>query len=236
MVLDPIFILYWEMGLDGAALGLVLFRFSLMGLALFFAAYQHDLIARPDWAGVSETWRTYMAVALPGIATQMATPAGNYFLTIVMAPFGDDAVAAWAVVGRLTVLAFGGVFALSGATGGSFGQKRQMQRRLHIGQPSLDLCMFFGGQFSHFRIVKHGFGRFKIVQGLRIGTDFFNDWPQLGILAAQLRNVAIALCHLRFDELEPSRNFIQFVQGHHGAGVPISWGLVKRPRFAMVME
>ena len=122
MVLDPIFILYWDMGLDGAALGLVLFRFCLMGLALFFAAYQHDLIARPNWQGVRETLRPYMIVALPAIATQMATPAGNYFLTIVIAPFGDDAVAAWAVVGRLTVLCFGGIFALSGAIGGIFGQ------------------------------------------------------------------------------------------------------------------
>lgn len=122
MVLDPIFIIWWDMGLDGAALGLVLFRFCLMGLALFFAAYQHDLIARPDLEGLLQTWRPYLAVALPGIATQMATPAGNYFLTIVMAPFGDDAVAAWAVVGRLTVLAFGGIFALSGAIGGIFGQ------------------------------------------------------------------------------------------------------------------
>ncbi|MEM6373896.1 MAG: MATE family efflux transporter, partial [Pseudomonadota bacterium] len=122
MVLDPIFIIYWEMGLDGAALGLVLFRFCLMGLALFFAAYQHDLIARPDWRGVVDTLRPYLAIALPAIATQMATPAGNYFLTIVMAPFGDDAMAAWAVVGRLTVLAFGGIFALSGAIGGIFGQ------------------------------------------------------------------------------------------------------------------
>lgn len=122
MVLDPIFIIWSGMGLDGAALGLVLFRFCLMGLALFFAAYQHDLIARPDLSAVRETLHPYMAVALPAIATQMATPAGNYFLTIVMAPFGDDAVAAWAVVGRLTVLAFGGIFALSGAIGGIFGQ------------------------------------------------------------------------------------------------------------------
>lgn len=122
MVLDPIFILYWGMGLDGAALGLVLFRFCLMGLALFFAAYQHDLIARPHRASVRATLRPYMLVAVPAIATQMATPAGNYFLTIVIAPFGDDAVAAWAVVGRLTVLSFGGIFALSGAIGGIFGQ------------------------------------------------------------------------------------------------------------------
>ncbi len=122
MVIDPIFILWWGMGLDGAALGLVLFRFTLMGLALYFAALQHDLIARPDWAGAMDTFRPFMVVALPAIATQMATPAGNYFLTIVMARFGDDAVAAWAVVGRLTVLAFGGIFALSAAIGGIFGQ------------------------------------------------------------------------------------------------------------------
>ena len=122
MVLDPIFIIWWGMGLDGAALGLALFRFALMGLALFFASAQLDLIARPDWPSVRATWTPYMAVALPAIATQMATPAGNYLLTIVMAPFGDDAVAAWAVVSRLTVLAFGGIFALSGAIGGIFGQ------------------------------------------------------------------------------------------------------------------
>ncbi|WP_415921251.1 MATE family efflux transporter [Tateyamaria sp. SN6-1] len=122
MIIDPIFIIWWDMGLDGAALGLVLFRFALMGLALFFASAQHDLIARPDWAGLRATWPLFMAVALPAIATQMATPAGNYLLTIVMAPFGDDAVAAWAVVSRLTVLAFGGIFALSGAIGGIFGQ------------------------------------------------------------------------------------------------------------------
>ena len=122
MLLDPILIVWLEMGLDGAALGVNLFRLLLMGLAFYFAIYQHDLIARVSFA---ETWvalRPFMAVALPVIATQLATPAGNYLLTIVMAQFGDTAVAAWAVVGRLTVLVFGGVFALSGAIGGIFGQ------------------------------------------------------------------------------------------------------------------
>ncbi len=122
MIVDPILILYLGLGLDGAAFGLILFRFCLMGLAVFFAVYQHDLVARPNWASVKSTWPIYAAVALPAIATQLATPAGNYILTMVIAPFGDDAVAAWAVVGRLTVLAFGGIFALSGAIGGIFGQ------------------------------------------------------------------------------------------------------------------
>ncbi|WP_262386498.1 Multidrug export protein MepA [Roseobacter fucihabitans] len=122
MVIDPILILGLGLGLDGAAIGLFSFRIALMGLGLYFAAHQHGLIALPSRSRLARVLRPYMLVALPAIATQMATPAGNYFLTIVMAPFGDDAVAAWAVVGRLTVVAFGGVFALSGAVGGIFGQ------------------------------------------------------------------------------------------------------------------
>jgi Na+-driven multidrug efflux pump len=122
MVIDPILILWMGLGLDGAAIGVFLFRIALMGLGLYFAAYQHRLIALPDRASVAEVVDPYMRIAVPAIATQLATPAGNYFLTMVMAPFGDDAVAAWAVVGRLTVVAFGGVFALSGAVGGIFGQ------------------------------------------------------------------------------------------------------------------
>jgi Na+-driven multidrug efflux pump len=93
-----------------------------MGLAIFYAVYQQKLIRRVSRAEYIASLRPYFAVALPAIATQMATPAGNYMLTIVMARFGDEAVAAWAVVGRLTVLVFGGVFALSGAIGGIFGQ------------------------------------------------------------------------------------------------------------------
>ncbi|MEL7099757.1 MAG: MATE family efflux transporter [Pseudomonadota bacterium] len=120
MGIDPFLILWY--GLDGAAIGLVLFRCCLMGLALYFAAYSERLVSRPTGAAIAAVFLPYMAVAIPAIATQMATPAGNYLLTIVMAQFGDDAVAAWAVVGRLTVLVFGGIFALSGAIGGIFGQ------------------------------------------------------------------------------------------------------------------
>jgi Na+-driven multidrug efflux pump len=122
MVVDPILILGFGWGLDGAAIGLVVFRAFLMGLGVYFAIYQLRLISWPGRAAALRVVLPYMAIALPAIATQMATPVGNYLLTIVMAPFGDDAVAAWAVVGRLTVVAFGGIFALSGAVGGIFGQ------------------------------------------------------------------------------------------------------------------
>jgi Na+-driven multidrug efflux pump len=39
-----------------------------------------------------------------------------------MAPFGDAAVAGWAVLGRLTPVAFGAIFALSGTVGPIIGQ------------------------------------------------------------------------------------------------------------------
>ena len=122
MVLDPILIVWLGLGLDGAALGLFAFRICLVALAIYFATGRNDLIARPSSADARAYFRPYMMIALPAIATQMSVPVGNYLLTIVIAPFGDDAVAAWAVVGRLTVVVFGGVFALSGAIGGIFGQ------------------------------------------------------------------------------------------------------------------
>lgn len=122
MVVDPILIYGLGLGLDGAAIGITLFRFVMLGVALRFAIGTHDLMARPSLADLRMTLAPYLAIAVPTILTQLATPVGNFLATTVMAPYGDDAMAGWAVVGRLTVVAFGGIFALSGAIGGIFGQ------------------------------------------------------------------------------------------------------------------
>jgi Na+-driven multidrug efflux pump len=71
---------------------------------------------------IHDMLKPFFAIALPAMLTQMATPFGNYLLTGLIAGFGDSAVAAWAVVGRLTVVAFGGIFSLSGAIAGIFSQ------------------------------------------------------------------------------------------------------------------
>lgn len=122
LFVDPVLILWMGWGLDGAAIGLVLFRCVLMGLGIYFAIIQMRLVEKPRLRTFRRILWPFMGVAVPAIATQMSTPAGNYLLTVVMAQFGDEAVAAWAVVGRLTVVVFGGIFALSGAIGGIFGQ------------------------------------------------------------------------------------------------------------------
>lgn len=142
MIVDPVLIFWMGWGLDGAAVGLVLFRFALLGLAIYFAIYQMKLVDRPKTRTLRNIVGPFMAVAGPAIATQMSTPAGNYFLTIVMSRYGDEAMAAWAVVGRLTVVVFGGVFALSGAIGGIFGQNFGASRMDRVRSTYRDALLF----------------------------------------------------------------------------------------------
>ncbi|KPA20120.1 Multidrug export protein MepA [Shimia sp. SK013] len=122
MAVDPFLILYLGWGIDGAAWALVLSRVVLAIMALRFAIGTHNLLARPALWAVRRLAGPFFAVALPAMLTQLAAPFGNYLLTGVIAGFGDSAVAGWAVMNRLTVVAFGGIFSLSGAIGGIFGQ------------------------------------------------------------------------------------------------------------------
>ena len=61
-------------------------------------------------------------IGIPAILTNIATPVGNGYMTAAMAPYGDAAVAAWTIISRLVPVAFGGLFALSGAVGPVVGQ------------------------------------------------------------------------------------------------------------------
>ena len=122
MVLDPVLIFTLGLGMDGAAIAMVIARFCLAGLVMYFMVRTHDMlgaVTRDQLTGIA---RPFFAIAAPATLTQMSTPFGNALLTALVAGFGDGAVAGWAVVTRLTVLAFGGVFALSGAIGGILGQ------------------------------------------------------------------------------------------------------------------
>lgn len=121
-VLDPLFIFGFGMGVDGAAVVSILARVVIAAVGLYGAVKVHDLIGRPTLAATLADARALLAIALPAVATQLSTPFGNAYLTGVVSAHGDEAVAGWAVVGRLTALAFGGIFALSGAVGPIIGQ------------------------------------------------------------------------------------------------------------------
>ncbi len=140
--LDPVLIYVLELGLDGAALSIWIFRFIMAGLALWFAVRQHDLLARPSFDLIRRHGGPLLRVAVPAIVTQMATPFGNFLLTGVISGYGDAAVAAWAVVNRLTVVAFAGLMSLGGAIGGIFGQNFGARRFDRLRRTYRDAALF----------------------------------------------------------------------------------------------
>lgn len=122
VVLDPVLIVWMGWGTDGAGWSIVAARMAMAAVGLWFALGVHDLVASPSLLDLRTFFRPYAAIALPAIATQVSTPFGNWILTRAIAAHGEGAVAGWSVVMRLTILAFGGIFALSGAIGGIIGQ------------------------------------------------------------------------------------------------------------------
>jgi len=120
--LDPLFIFGFGLGLDGAAIVSLIARVATASIGLAGAVGVHRMVARPVPGHIVADARPLFAIAGPAVATQISTPIGMAYLTSLMATHGDAAVAGWAVVGRMTALAFGGIFALSGAVGPILGQ------------------------------------------------------------------------------------------------------------------
>lgn len=121
-IMDPIFIFALDMGVNGAAVSTTLSRFALLGMGVYGAMKVHDLVTLPSQESLRMHMGGLVAIALPAIMTNVATPVGNAIVTRAIAPFGDDAVAGWAIVGRIIPVAFGAIFALSGAVGPILGQ------------------------------------------------------------------------------------------------------------------
>ena len=121
-VLDPILIFGFDLELTGAALASVAARISIAAAALYPLMRDFGGLARPSTAELKGDFRPLAIIAFPAILTQLATPIGQAYVTRAMAAFGEDAVAGMAIVGRLTPVAFGVLFALSGAIGPVIGQ------------------------------------------------------------------------------------------------------------------
>ena len=120
--LDPILIFGLDLGLQGAAYASVLARLTMAAGGLWCVIRMHDGFDRPSFALILRDTREVSALAGPAILTNLATPIGTAIITREMAKFGTEAVAAMAVIGRLTPLAFAAVLALSGAIGPIVGQ------------------------------------------------------------------------------------------------------------------
>lgn len=121
-IVDPLLIFGFDLGVQGAAMGITIARTVSAILALYFVIRVKDLAAKISLNDIRKWYIPFAMIAVPTILTQMASPTGNLFATRVISDFGEGAVAGWGVLGRVSVVAFGGVFALSGAIGGIVGQ------------------------------------------------------------------------------------------------------------------
>ncbi len=143
-VLDPILIfgLGWE--LTGAALGSVAARVVIAVMALRPIVQKYGGFDRPTPGQVVADMGPIRAIAVPAILTQVATPVGQAFVTRATSEFGEAAVAGMAIAGRLTPVAFGVIFALSGAMGPIIGQNFGAGRLDRVRRAFFDGLIFTG--------------------------------------------------------------------------------------------
>ena len=140
--LDPLFILVLGLGVDGAAMVIVISRLVMAVVGLYWLGVSHSMLAKPRQWDMVAFLKPYLAIALPAVATQLSTPFGNWVLIRAMAEHGDSAVAGFGVVSRLTILGFGGIFALSGAIGGIIGQNAGAGLRDRVAGAYVDALKF----------------------------------------------------------------------------------------------
>lgn len=121
-VLDPILIFGLDLELTGAAIASVCARFAIAFYALQPLMKHYGGFDRPTVKSLTADISPIVAIAFPAILTQLATPVGQAYVTRAMAEFGEEAVAGMAIIGRMTPIAFGVIFAMSGAVGPIIGQ------------------------------------------------------------------------------------------------------------------
>jgi putative MATE family efflux protein len=142
LVLDPILIFGLGLDLTGAALASVAARVTIGAVSVLPILRHYGGFEAPSRAGLIVDLRPVFAIALPAILTQLATPIGSAYVVRAMAEFGDEAVAGMAIVLRLTPVAFGVIFALSGAIGPIIGQNAGAERFDRVRRAWIDGLIF----------------------------------------------------------------------------------------------
>jgi Na+-driven multidrug efflux pump len=120
--LDPIFIFAFGLGVQGAAIASLIARFSMVAVSYYGVVHIHKMLGEFDLMDFFKDVKSISMIAIPAMLTNMSSPLANAIVMEHTASFGDDAVAAVAVIGRIIPVVFGGIFALSGAVGPILGQ------------------------------------------------------------------------------------------------------------------
>jgi putative MATE family efflux protein len=120
--LDPLLIFGFGLGVYGAAWAMVASRVCFFVVGWRGAIGVHNMVARPSLAATRSDFRPIMGIGLPAILGNLATPVGIAYTLRVFSDFGESAIASSAVIDRVTPVAFGVIFALTGSVGPIIGQ------------------------------------------------------------------------------------------------------------------
>ena len=116
-VIDPILIFGLGLGLPGAAVCLVISRMAFAAVGWHGAVKVHAMVERPTLASMRIEGPNIARIAGPAILTNIATPFATAVVARIVSEQGTWAIAANTVIDRLIPIAFGALFALSGAVG-----------------------------------------------------------------------------------------------------------------------
>jgi len=120
--LDPLLIFGLGLGVYGAAWATVASRLCFVTVGWYGAIGIHNMVARPRLGTARGDFGPIMAIGFPAIMGNLATPVGVAYTARVFSDYGQAAMAASAIIDRLTPVAFGVIFALTGSVGPIIGQ------------------------------------------------------------------------------------------------------------------
>ncbi len=141
-VADPIFIFWFDLGMQGAAVANVIAQAVGLIIGLHGIIYVHKFLRRFSFADLRRDLKAIWSIAFPAMLTQLATPFAVAYTTYAVAPFGNEAVAASAIVGRLVPVAFGMIFSLAGSVGPIIGQNYGARKFDRVTQTLVDGLKF----------------------------------------------------------------------------------------------
>lgn len=145
--LDPLFILVFHLGLEGAAISTVCSRLA-VALLGFYSLRRYELLQKPEWKYIWSDSLEVFKISFPAILTNLATPVGGLFVIHTMSRFSSDAIAGQTAIDRLIPVAFAFVFALTGSVGPIISQnfgaglRERMQETMVVSLKLVCLCVF----------------------------------------------------------------------------------------------
>lgn len=113
VILDPIFIFYFDMGIHGAALASIL----AFGIGAVYVVYR--ILPKGyfsfDWQDINlkQSTHSLFKIMLPAMSSQVMPPLASMLATKLLASYGAAAVAAWALGSRFEFFAIVAVLALT---------------------------------------------------------------------------------------------------------------------------